>query len=331
MIEQERPIGTLRPIVVSLRGREQRGHAYLPDPLPGRVDLEPATWEALADAAAALGELRGAVTEMPSLALVARPTIRREAVATSALEGTFALIDEVLDAEVADTEPGGPMREVLNYIRAVEVGLEAMKDDRPLSLNLIHSLHGVLMEGGRYSSGRPGRVRTSQVVIGSRTGGLEDAIHVPPPPGPDLEGGLHAWERWIHEARLHPLIRVGLGHYQFEVLHPYSDGNGRIGRLVVVLQLIEAGVLPDHLFAISPYLEERREAYLGELQAVTDSGDFNPWLTFFFGALAEAASDSQQLIRALGEAVEHLKEVAREAGLRGTAIRVVEGLSLIHV
>lgn len=326
MVEPAAPIGRYVPIRVSVRGAVEEGHAYLPDPLPTRLDLATETWTAMLAASTALGELSGAVREVPSATLTVRPTIRREAVATSALEGTYALLDDVFEAEVSDPDPRGDVREVVNYVHAAETAIARLHAGRPISLNLVHELHGILMRGVRHESGQPGRVRTSQVLIGSRYGSLGQASHIPPPPGPDLHERLHAWEEWIHQESVHPLIRAGLGHYQFEVLHPYADGNGRIGRLVIVLQLIEAGLLPGHLMAISPYLEARRSDYLTQLADVTATGRFDPWLEFFCDAVTISATDALERVRTLRRTVDEMKDRAREDGLRGTVIQIIEQL-----
>lgn len=324
------PPGALRvryvPITVTLHGAEQSGFAYLPDALPPTVELESATWTALVDAGRSLGELSGSVKAMPSALLSVRPTIRREAVSTSALEGTYAVIEDVLEAEVADHEPRGEVREVVNYVRAVEQGIARLAAGHPITLNLIHELHAILMQGVRYERGQPGRTRTSQVLVGARYGSLADAAHVPPPPGDELVAGLHAWESWIHDETIHALIRAGLGHYQFEVLHPYTDGNGRIGRLIVVLQLIEAGLLPGHVLAISPHLDSRREEYLGELAKVTATGDVDSWLRFFASALTASAEDALRRVRALRATVDEIRRSARDDGLRGTVIQIIDQL-----
>lgn len=298
--------------------------AFVPDPLPDTLHLSADSWAAATSAATAIARLDGAASELPSPFLVARPIIRREAVSTSALEGTYSPLEEVLGAE-ATKDVGRPETlEVLNYVAAVDRGLELLRE-RPVSRNMILRLHETLLDGVRGESWQLGKVRTHQNWIGPKDCRLEDSTFVPPPPE-GLDDRISAWETWIHREDLPVVVRAALGHYQFETLHPFNDGNGRLGRLVVVLQLIEDGLLRDHLMSISPYLEGQRDTYIEQLRRLTVTGDFDRWLQFFSGVLQRSATESLDRIRTVQEVRDQAVETLREANVKGVAVQITSDL-----
>lgn len=298
--------------------------AFRPHPLPERVDLEPRTWTSLTNAQAAIARLDGAVSELPDPTLLVRPLIRREAVSTSALEGTYTGFGELLGAEASRKEQRGDVREVLNYVRATEHGVRRLQE-LPVCMRLVNEAHVLLLEGVRGDSWELGAVRSTQNWIGDTDCRITEAAFVPPP-SEDLGVLLSAWEHWIHRDDLPLLVRVALGHYQFETIHPYTDGNGRLGRLVSLLQLIEGDLIRDHLMTISGFFEADKPAYTGHLQRVRETGHFDAWVRYFCRALETSAVESLDRIR---RAQEHAREgVARlrADGARGAAIQVAEDL-----
>ena len=318
------PIGR----VVRISGHDARrgpfSHfAYIPDPLPESLPLIEATFSIVADAAMALGRLDMAADKVPNPMLLIRPALRKEAVSTSALEGTYAPLTEVLEGEVLGRERVSPeAREVINYVDAAERGLQLLAQ-RPISLNLIAELQKTLVAGTRGDSYDAGQLRQRLVLIGPEDAPIEHARFVPPPPGDDLAEGVAAWEKWIHAESPHLLVRVAAGHYQFETLHPFSDGNGRLGRLLVVLQLIEAGALRYPLLNIAEWLEPRRQEYQDHLLRVSIDGQFDPWVAFLCAGIQERAHASTRRIERLLELRESFQERVRTAGSRGgTAYRV---------
>lgn len=296
------PVGRLVPIQVEEGGKTVDHVAFVPSPLPEEIQLRPAAWAAAIDAGHRLGRLDAIARELlPNPTLVSRPTIRREAVSTSALEGTFAPAAEVLSSEVDEDRPRSQaVVEVLNFIRATEHGIERLRD-LPVCTRLACELQEILVRGTPSEDWQTGRVRETQVIIGPYKGcSVREAHFIPPPAGQDLTDGLTAWERWIHGATdLHPVIRVALSHYQFEALHPFTDGNGRIGRLLAILQLIEYGLLGEPLINLSPYFEVRADQYRHLLREVSATGSFDDWVQFVCEALAAQASDGEGRIRDL--------------------------------
>jgi Fic family protein len=265
---------------------------------------------------------------LPNPSLLVRPAIRREAVSTSALEGTYATIGEVLEADfLDDAEVSHPVREVQNYVKATERGLELIKE-RPISRNMLNELHDILVKGTRGDSVEAGKVRQGQVVIGPDGCRVSEARFVPPPADERLDRGIDDWEKWINaEGGVTPLfVRLALGHYQFETLHPYRDGNGRLGRLVAILQLVDAGALHHPVLNISPWFEARRSQYQDQLAAVSETGDFDAWVTFFCEALRSQAVEAIDRITRLEALRDKLVAKVRGAGIRSVAVQIAEDL-----
>ena len=270
-----------------------RGYAaFVPASLPPPLEYEPGLVLALSRADAALGELSGLGRRLPNPHLLIAPYIRREAVLSSRIEGTKAslsdlLLDEVEDGRVEDAD----IREVRNYIDALEYGLARLRD-LPLSLRLVREIHQRLMVGVRGDRATPGEFRRTQNWIGPPGSTPATAPYVPPPPElmPDL---LSDWERFLHERHQLPdLVQCALMHEQFEAIHPFLDGNGRVGRLLITLFLTERGRLFQPLLYLSAYFEAHRQAYYDALQRVRTDGDWAGWLGFFLRGVEETAREA---------------------------------------
>lgn len=295
-------------------------YTFVPSTIPRALSLTTRTVSALSDADRALGRLAGAGRLLPNPHLLVSSYLRREAVASSRIEGTEATMSEVLDAE-ATGAIGSDVREVLNYIQAMERGLELI-ETLPLSRRLIEELHRVLLTGVRGAERSPGSVRKSPNWIGSADNTPATAVFVPPP-AEEMERGLSDWERFVHErSEIPPLVRCALLHYQFETLHPFLDGNGRIGRLLITFFLMSEGHLPQPLLYLSGYFEDHREQYYDRLQAVREQGDLEGWLTFFLTAVSTQANDAVRR----SERIIDMREayLARLHGSRSRAREVVD-------
>ncbi|GAA4539615.1 Fic family protein [Amycolatopsis samaneae] len=319
----ESPVGTLVPVTGhdARLDRPYHHHAFLPRALPATVELTPGSYKIISEADRALGALDVRIERLPNPQLLVRPSLTREAVSTSALEGTYAPYADVLEAQYGDDrETTAEVREVQNYVRAALHGLHLI-ERKPLCLNVISELQSVLVKGTRGDSYDAGRLRERLVCIGDRGRGIEQSRFVPPPHGDALRDGVSDWEKWInHDQEMPVLVKVALGHYQFETLHPFSDGNGRIGRLVITLQLIQEEIIRHPVLNLSPWLEPRREDYIDHLLAVSKTGDFDPWVRFFAEAVkarAKAAADTiDRLIGFSNEVVETMKKT----GARGAVL-----------
>jgi Fic family protein len=265
--------------------------AYFPQPIPRSVEVAMPSVSLLADAEAALGRLAGAGRLLPNPHFVARPYLLREAVSSARIEGTQTDVQEVLDAVATEAEPNADVEEVVNYIRALDVGIE-LASRVPLGVRVIRTMHEILLAGVRGRERQPGELRRSQNWIGAPGATPETAIFVPPPPE-ELGDLLADWERFANlEDGMPALVCAALLHYQFETLHPFLDGNGRLGRLLIVFYLITRGRLPAPLLYLSPYLEERRDEYFACLQGVRERGDFDAWLRFFLRGVEAQANDA---------------------------------------
>lgn len=326
---RQSPTGRVVPITVEEAGHEVHHFAFVPSPLPDELDLAPKTWGAAIDAAHHLGRLDALARELlPNPMLVARPTIRREAVSTSALEGTFAPAADVLSSEIdADIPRSHAVTEVLNFIHATEQGIERL-NGLPISTRLACELQQTLIAGTPSEDWQTGKVRQTPVLIGPYKGcSVLEATYVPPPPGTELNAGMSDWEKWIHsETDLHPVIRVAAAHYQFEALHPFTDGNGRIGRLLAILQLIDYGLLSEPLINLSPYFEAQSDRYRHLLREVSTVGAFDEWISYFCQALTVQSRDAEARIRALLAWREDALSTLRALGMKGVGLAVTEKL-----
>ncbi|MGC2373540.1 MAG: Fic family protein [Solirubrobacteraceae bacterium] len=265
--------------------------AYFPAPIPRTIDLPASTIRLLADAEASLGRLAGVGQLVPNPHLLIRPYLLREALSSSRIEGTQASLADVFEAEAGEEPPNPDVEEVLNYIDALEWSL-ARLDELPLGARLIREMHRRLLAGVRGRERMPGEFRTTQNWVGPAGSTIESARFVPPPPA-ELSALLADWERYAHEDLQVPLlVQNALLHYQFETLHPFLDGNGRLGRLLSVFLLVEHGRLPAPLLYLSAYLERDRERYYEALQTVRERGDALPWIELFLDAVRSQAADA---------------------------------------
>jgi len=275
--------------------------AYLPAPLPPRIAWDDGLIVALSSADRAAGRLAGEGRRVSNPHLLIRSFIRREAVLSSRIEGTQATLGELFAAEAGAAVERSPadLHEVANYVVALEYGVERLKT-LPLSLRLVRELHERLMRGVRGDTATPGEFRRSQNWIGSSASTPATATFVPPP-ADELPGCLGAWEQFLHDDSLPPLVHAALAHSQFEAIHPFLDGNGRVGRLVITLLLIEKDVLPSPLLYLSAFFEATRREYYARLLAVTQAGEWEEWLAYFLTGVAQQAEDALGRIRRIDD------------------------------
>ena len=266
--------------------------AFVPDPLPPPLTWTPHLVRALSDADRAIGRLAGEGGRLPNAHLLIRPFVRREAVLSSRIEGTQATLGELLAAEAGAAVSRSPadLREVANYVGALEYGVRRLSK-LPLSLRLTRELHAHLMKGVRGNHATPGEFRRSQNWIGPPGCTLSNATYVPPPPG-EMMGCLDSWEKFLHDTTLPPLVQVALAHSQFEAIHPFLDGNGRVGRLLITLFLVERGILPTPLLYLSAFFEATRRDYYDRLLGVTERGDWMAWIGYFLNGVARQGEDA---------------------------------------
>lgn len=252
---------------------------------------------------------------MPNPHLFLAPYLRREAVLSSRIEGTRTNLDQLLVEEAAPTQ--GPtdedLREVQNYVVALEQGMELL-NELPLSLRLVRELHARLMRGVRGEQANPGEFRSEQNWVGGRT--IQTAVYVPPPPE-RLDEVLRDWEEFIHDRRLPDLIQIALLHEQFEAIHPFRDGNGRVGRLLIPLFLIERRRLPQPLLYLSGFLEANRRQYYDLLQAVRTDGAWTEWIRFFLQGMEESGTAAMQQAHQLMQLREELRARVRRPQVLG--------------
>lgn len=258
-------------------------HAFIPAPLPPRLAYDDGLVLALSQADAALSELSGLGRHLPNPHLLIASYVRREAVLSSRIEGTTTSLAELLMEEVAEgatQRDPDDVREVRNYVTALEYGMTRLRT-LPLSLRLVRELHARLMKGVRGEHATPGEFRRSQNWIGAPRSTPETAVYVPPPPEHLMET-LGAWEKFLHDrGRMPDLVQCALMHEQFEAIHPFLDGNGRVGRLLIALFLVERERLSQPLLYLSAYIEQHRREYYDRLQRVRTDGDWIGWLRFF--------------------------------------------------
>ena len=297
--------------------------AYFPAPIPRSLKLPPSTARLLGDAEAELGQLAAAGRLLPNPDLLLRPYLLREALSSTRIEGTQASMAEVLEADAAAGPPNADVEEVVNYAEAMRWGLERL-DRLPLSSRLLCEMHRRLMDGVRGRELAPGELRTSQNWIGPPGSTIETAQFVPPPPG-ELAQLLADWERFADEKPEMPLlVQNALLHSQFETIHPFLDGNGRLGRLLLVFFLVARGRLSAPLLYLSAYVERHRQAYYDGLQAIRETGDAIPWIELFLTAVQTQASDA--VWRA--QRIVDLREQYRHAAM---AIGTANALALVEL
>lgn len=304
--------------------------AFVPAPLPPipGLDIGPDLRNRLDDALLTLGRLDSVTTLLPDAHLFLYMYVRKEAVLSSQIEGTQSSLSDLLLFE-ADDAPGVPLDDVVevsSYVAALEHGLSRLRDGFPLSSRLIREIHRELLSRGRGAEKQPGEFRRSQNWIGGQRPG--NAAFVPPPPE-HLADAVGALEKWLHDQpeRTPPLIKAALSHVQFETIHPFLDGNGRVGRLLVTLILCAEGVLHDPLLYLSLYLKQHRARYYELLDSVRREGDWEAWLDFFATGVIESASSAVTTVHRLVERAKADSErVAGMPRIAGTALRVFNAL-----
>ena len=314
---------------VTIAGGEQV-RAFMPAPLPPvpALALDGPLQQLLESAVLALGRLDSVSTLLPDRTLFLYTYVRKEAVLSSQIEGTQSSLSDLLLFEM-DRTPGFPLDDVIevsNYVAALEHGLQRLKEGFPLSNRLIREVHGVLLSHGRGSDKDPGEFRRSQNWIGGTRPG--NAAFVPPPP-PAIPDCMAAFEHFLHakDDGLPMLVRAGLAHVQFETIHPFLDGNGRVGRLLVTLLLCDAGMLREPLLYLSLYFKQNRDDYYTLLDRVRRTGDWEAWLGFFLDGVqltaGGAVSSAQRLAQMFEADRGRLENIGRRAG---SALRVYEAL-----
>jgi len=305
--------------------------AFIPAPLPPNpgIDMDVEMQGLLSNADRALGRLDGSIQTLPNPDLFAFMYVRKEAVLSSQIEGTQASLNDVIRAEADIFDPTRPsdVSEVINYIAAMNVGLDELKN-LPLSRRLVEQIHERLLRGVRGNKMNPGEFRRSQNWIGPQGCTPIDAIYIPPP-YQVAEETFSDLERFLHgDDHIPPLIRIGLAHAQFETIHPFLDGNGRIGRLLITFFLCAQAILQRPVLYLSLYLKEHREEYYSRLQNVRDRGEWEEWLKFFLrgvNEVANQATETAKKIVALRENHRHLI-VERFGNHGGKAVRLLERL-----
>lgn len=313
-------------VPLSLSGEEAR--AFVPHPLPPKPPplLDETLSRAQERATFALGRLDGLAAALPDSSLLLYAYVRKEAVLSSQIEGTQSSLSDLLLYE-SDMAPGVPIddvEEVSNYVAAIKYGLSQL-DSLPISVRLLKHIHAILLRGGRGSNKEPGELRQSQNWIGGTRPG--NALFVPPPPDQVIEL-LGKLEIFLHEpGGLPVLAKAGLAHAQFETIHPFLDGNGRLGRLLITLLLCAEGALRQPLLYFSLYFKQHRSEYYDLLQRVRTEGDWEAWLRFFFTAVEQTANEAVNAARLILDTFytdrARIKDLGRAAG---SALRVHDAL-----
>jgi Fic family protein len=303
-------------------------HAFAPHPLPPELQWTPPLVSALSHADRALAELSALARSLPAPHLLIRPFIRQEAVLSSRIEGTRASLSDLYAYEAGTPalfEMPDDVREVHNYVTALEHGLERIRE-LPLSLRLLREIHGKLLEGVRGEHRTPGEFRRSQNWVGPPGSTPSNAPFVPPPPS-EMEACLGAFEEWLHsESDLPPLVRIPLAHYQFEAIHPFLDGNGRVGRLLIIFLMCLWDLLSEPVLYLSACFEARHQDYHDHLLAISQRGAWEEWVAFFLEGVAVQALDARARARRLLE----LREDHRRRVQSGrTAARLLQAVDLL--
>jgi Fic family protein len=303
--------------------------AFVPNPLPPSppVDLEADLLSLLEQAGTELGRLDGIARVIPDPDFFVSMYVRREAVLSSQIEGTQSTLEDLLEREIgegADDERSDVL-DIVNYVAAMNFGLKRL-GDLPVSLRLIRDIHRELLRDGRGSHATPGEFRTIQNWIGPEGAKIEQATFVPPPV-PEMKEALASLETFLHEeGRYSTLIEVGLAHAQFETIHPFLDGNGRVGRLLNTFLLVQRGVLRQPLLYLSYYFKLHRTEYYDRLMAVRLKGDWEAWLLFFLRGVVQTAQEATQTAERIFELRERHRKMIIERGLGDNALLLLSEL-----
>ena len=310
--------------------RQPSGYrVFIPNPLPPLpgIDMDWEMWQLLSQADRALGRLDGSTDALPNPDLFVFMYVRKEAVLSSQIEGTQASLIDVLEFESQTLEPENPqdVAEVVNYIAAINYGLERLKS-LPVSLRLIKEIHRELMKNVRGAERNPGEFRRTQNWIGSQGCSLNDATFIPPPPQ-EMQESLYNLEKFLHDSIPLPvLVKIGLAHAQFETIHPFLDGNGRTGRLLITFLLCQQNILKYPLLYLSYYFKKYRSEYYAHLQSVRDSGNWEDWLKFFLRGVYEVAQEASSTARHIVA----MKEEHRQFLLDNMGRRAANAITLIE-
>jgi len=304
--------------------------AFIPAPLPPipPVALDAELTRLLSEADRSLGRLDGIGSVLPNRDLFVAMYVRQEAVLSSQIEGTQSSLEDVLQFEVDAKGADVPkdVEEVVNYVRAMNFGIQRL-EKLPLSLRLIREIHAELLKGTRGAHRTPGEFRRSQNWIGSTGANLANATFVPPPV-PEMKEALNKFEQFLHDDSLPVLIHTGLAHAQFETIHPFLDGNGRVGRLLITFLLCERKILHRPLLYLSHYLKMHRAEYYDRLMAIRNDGNWEAWLKFFLrgvGEVSQEAIETARRIFALRD--EHRQAINKSMGSSaGSALRLLDYL-----
>lgn len=307
----------------------ERVRAFIPPPLPPQPPVAIESLLTLYDGArGAVGRLDGATAVLPSTEFFLYMYVRKEALLSSQIEGTQSTLTDLLLFEI-DEIPLAPIEdvtEVSNYVAAMQHGLARLRSGFPLSLRLLREMHGILLRSGRGASRQPGEFRLSQNWIGGTRPG--NALFVPPPPE-NLMDCLDSFEKFVHrdDGALPPLIKAGLAHVQFETIHPFLDGNGRLGRLLITLMLCEAELLREPVLYLSLHFKTHRTEYYRLLQEVRENGAWEAWMDFYLSGVRETANQAAATARAIVELFQTDRRSIETLGRRAaSALRVHEYL-----
>jgi Fic family protein len=306
-------------------------NSYIPQPLPPNPPLEMAALYPLLDQAnTAIGRLDGMSMILPDSSLFMYMYVRKEALLSSQIEGTQSSFSDLLLFESQEV-PGVPLDDVTEvscYVSAMNYGLERVKEI-PLSLRLLKEIHALLMNNSRGGNKQPGEFRNSQNWIGGSRPG--NARFVPPPPEHLMEG-LDNLEKFLHDETVHlpVLIKAALAHVQFETIHPFLDGNGRLGRLLITFMLCVEGILKQPLLYLSLYLKSNRDEYYGHLQAVRETGDWESWIRFFLTGIIETADQATETARSILDLFARDRTAIANSGNSTTAILTIHAYMQQH-
>ncbi len=302
------------------------GWAFVPNDLPPSLDFNNADWRLLSTAASALGELKGAAHALPNPQMLMRAFLRREAVASSRIEGTVTSFEQLALFEADPRRPPTPdAQEVANYVEAAEHGVQRIQE-LPPGRRLVCELHQRLLAGVRGGESRPGEFRTVQNFITGIGLGPESARFVPPPPDQVLPA-FDALERYMNQPiERPPLIELALIHYQFETIHPFMDGNGRLGRLLITLLLKHYGVLDAPLLSLSDFFDRNRRRYVNLLLGVSQRGEWLEWIRFFLTAVRDQSLDSSRRAKGLSDLRESYRNAVQESSRSALTLQMLDHL-----
>ncbi len=305
--------------------------AFYPKPLPRRLALPHDVVKLLDEATGAVHRLGGVGRLIPNPHLLIGPHLRLEAVLSSRIEGTKTDVTQLLRFEAGEAPPADELDdalEVRNYVTAMEHGIRRVNEGFPVSIRLLREMHAELLSGVRGQHRLPGELRTSPVWIGGST--LDNAVFVPPPPE-EMNVALGDLEEFLHDRDLPLLVQLALAHYQFEVIHPFLDGNGRIGRLLIPLMLVVRDALPRPLLYLSAYFEQHRSEYYDHLLITSQQGDLLPWLTFFLRGVRRQARDAEERTVRLVELQHRLRSDLLDEGRPNSVVRLGEHLFSVPI